>query len=324
MQLHYYRDPLGNFGDDLNPWLWPLLLPGVLDDDPGELLVGIGTLLNHRLPEAPHKHVFGSGVGYGALPRIDRRWTVHAVRGPHSAARLGLAEDRWVCDAAILLRLVEPRRGGTAQGPVGFVPTGQTLDSFDWAALCAAAGIRFISPRADPQHVVQQLLGCRLVLCEAMHAAIVCDALRVPWVAVRCTPDVLADKWADWLASVGLAYQPLDLPTLHGPDGGLRDELKRCLGRLGFGHRITPPPPRPSPSAQRDRALVQLVEAQQASGVLSDERLLAQRTDQLAARVAQFRQGRTCALPAPGRSLSWTPPATGQPAAAAPGTHWRW
>lgn len=299
MQLHYYRDPLGNFGDDLNPWLWPQLLPGVLDDDPGELLVGIGSLLNHRLPALPHKHVFGSGVGYGSLPVIDRRWTFHAVRGPHSAARLGLSACRAVSDSAILLRLVEPRRGASADGPVGFMPTGQTLDSFDWAAMCREAGLEFISPRGDPRQVVQRLLGCRRVLCEAMHGAIVCDALRIPWVAVRCTPDVLAAKWIDWLASLGLDYKPVDLPTLHGEDGGLRDELKRWVGKVGLGRHITPPPPRPSPARLCGLAQSRLAAAARMQGTLSEDRCLEERTEQLALRLAQFRQGRQFALPAP-------------------------
>ena len=33
MKLYYYKAPLGNFGDDLNPWLWPRLLPDIFDDD---------------------------------------------------------------------------------------------------------------------------------------------------------------------------------------------------------------------------------------------------------------------------------------------------
>ena len=63
MKLHYYRDAWGNFGDDLNPWLWPRLLPGHFDRRGDELVLGIGTVLNHRAPRAPVKQVFGAGAG---------------------------------------------------------------------------------------------------------------------------------------------------------------------------------------------------------------------------------------------------------------------
>jgi succinoglycan biosynthesis protein ExoV len=59
--MKLYWSARHNFGDSLNPWLWEKLLPGALDQDSSEILVGIGTLLNHKLPRTGHKHVFGSG-----------------------------------------------------------------------------------------------------------------------------------------------------------------------------------------------------------------------------------------------------------------------
>jgi succinoglycan biosynthesis protein ExoV len=101
MQLYYFKDRRGNFGDDLNPWLWRQLLPEVLQGSPDELFVGIGTLLNHRLPAAPLKHVFGSGHGYGRKPVIDSQWQFHAVRGFETARALGLPKETVITDAAI-------------------------------------------------------------------------------------------------------------------------------------------------------------------------------------------------------------------------------
>ena len=80
MQLYYFKDRHGNFGDDLNPWLWGQLLPEVLRGPSDELFVGIGTLLNHRLPAAPIKHVFGSGHGYGGFTRFVAS-RLHALLG---------------------------------------------------------------------------------------------------------------------------------------------------------------------------------------------------------------------------------------------------
>ncbi|PJN96058.1 hypothetical protein CNY89_04815 [Amaricoccus sp. HAR-UPW-R2A-40] len=49
MELCYHRAPLGNFGDDLNAWLWDELSPGWRDWAADRVLVGVGTLLNTDL-----------------------------------------------------------------------------------------------------------------------------------------------------------------------------------------------------------------------------------------------------------------------------------
>jgi hypothetical protein len=68
MRLHYYKDPHGNFGDDLNPWLWSKLIPDLLDDDGRTLFVGIGTILRREIPRGPGKVVFGSGPVTASRP----------------------------------------------------------------------------------------------------------------------------------------------------------------------------------------------------------------------------------------------------------------
>lgn len=294
MKLFYFKDPHGNFGDDLNPWLWSKLIPELLDDDPDELFVGIGTLLNHRIPAGPRKHVFGSGLGYGRPPLVDDRWTFHAVRGPMTAQALGLSADRSVCDSAILLRQVETRRGGNPNGPVGFIATGQTIGFFDWASLCKQHDIRFISCHDSVDSVLDSLLSCRVVLCEAMHGAIVCDALRVPWVPVRCTTGVLASKWQDWAASIGLTYEPSDIPTLHKTPPKrlqqLKHRVKRTLRDTGLWTRMTPPPPRPSSKADCELAGQKLREAALRLPFLSEEACIARLTDILAERLQALSQ----------------------------------
>ena len=45
MQPFYWESAHGNFGDDLNLWLWDFLLPGFREVHPEVLLVGVGTCL---------------------------------------------------------------------------------------------------------------------------------------------------------------------------------------------------------------------------------------------------------------------------------------
>jgi succinoglycan biosynthesis protein ExoV len=49
MQLYFFRPPAGNFGDDLNTWLWPRLVPRFAESTAADWLVGIGTILDERL-----------------------------------------------------------------------------------------------------------------------------------------------------------------------------------------------------------------------------------------------------------------------------------
>ena len=49
MKPYHWPSHHGNFGDDLNLWLWDALLPGLRDVREETLLVGVGTVLNPTL-----------------------------------------------------------------------------------------------------------------------------------------------------------------------------------------------------------------------------------------------------------------------------------
>jgi hypothetical protein len=106
LKLYYFKGKTAsNFGDELNTWLWPQLLPGMFDDDPDALFLGIGSVLFDFFPSQQQKIVFGSGYGgYTAKPVIDDSWKVYFVRGRLTAEALGLDARLGIGDAAILLR----------------------------------------------------------------------------------------------------------------------------------------------------------------------------------------------------------------------------
>lgn len=231
--LYYCRTEEGNFGDDLNPWLWPRLAPEVCDAQAPALFIGIGTLLSCKVPLSPVKMVFGAGCGYKAPPRIDDRWKVFAVRGPLTAARLGLDPALAVTDSAVLVRTTRPAPR-EKRYPVSFMPHHKSLGQADWAALCARAALHFLDPRQPVEQVLQEILESEVLLAEAMHGAIVADALRVPWIPVRMYSQFLEFKWRDWMQSIGVSAKIADLPPVFESDLPAKEKAIH-LWKMGWG-----------------------------------------------------------------------------------------
>jgi len=232
MKLWYYRDPAGNFGDDLNPWLWPRLLPDFFDGKPDELFLGIGTIIRAGLPAAARKVVFGSGMGYGSPPELDATWEFHCVRGPLTASRLGLPAHLAATDAAALVSTVFHGTGQEKRG-VGFMPHHVSAKMFDWRPFCRRLGIRYLDPTAAVEPTLRALASSTMVIADAMHGAILADTLRVPWVPVTIYDHTNAFKWNDWCASLELEYQPVEIES---PFDNSHERPLRRLG--GYARRV--------------------------------------------------------------------------------------
>ncbi|MHB2264599.1 polysaccharide pyruvyl transferase family protein [Aliihoeflea sp. PC F10.4] len=218
MKLTYYRGSVPNFGDELNTYMWPRLLPaGFLDEDENELFLGIGSILWEQYPKEPRKYVFGSGYGgYANPPDVhDGSWDLIFVRGPRTAAKLELPPEKGICDSAILLRTLDMPQPREDIG-VAFMPHYHSFSRGHWPEACDAAGIRLIDPRDDVEKILAEIRGAKMLITEAMHGAIVADALRTPWLAVRPIHSENAGKWADWSESldIDLAHHPLQPTSL--------------------------------------------------------------------------------------------------------------
>jgi len=236
--LYYTHVKDGNFGDDLNPWLWARLAPEINSDRSPTLFVCIGSLLSDKVPAGPAKVVFGSGFAYGRPARLDSRWYIYAVRGPRTAATLGLDPALALADPAILVRCAG-LPGVETKFPVSFMPHHQSFWYADWQALCLRAGIHCIDARAGVDHVLQEIRQTRLLLTESMHGAIVADALRVPWVAVRLYGQFSELKWRDWAESLRLPLRICDVPPIFerswsSPVGWLH-ATKKTVAAFGLG-----------------------------------------------------------------------------------------
>ncbi|WP_375450191.1 polysaccharide pyruvyl transferase family protein [uncultured Devosia sp.] len=206
MKLVFFRGKVPNFGDELNLHVWPQLLPpGFLDEDAAELFVGIGSIIGTHLPPQARKFVMGSGyAGYMGLPDVhDGTWDIRFVRGPRTADLLKLSPDLAICDSAVLLRAMDP--SPKAQDvDIAFMPHYESLERGLWAEACALAGIKLIDATDPVETVLAQIGGARLLITEAMHGAIVADALRTPWVAARPIFWGHHMKWLDWSEALAI------------------------------------------------------------------------------------------------------------------------
>lgn len=254
MRLYYFESQSGNFGDDLNPWLWNQLIPELLDVQDDTLFVGIGTLLNHRIPTGFKKVVFGSGAGYGDRPLIDDSWNFQCVRGPLTAKALGLDPSLAVTDSAALVSTLPLPKPSRDSG-IAFMPHVSSAINADWEQICKIVDIRYIDPRWNVDRILQEISCTEILVTEAMHGAIIADTLRVPWVPVVCYDYILEFKWLDWSASLGLDYSPDFLPGVWDVERDstlsvrLKNQLKRGLISLGApGKNLTQPP---NPKSQK-------------------------------------------------------------------------
>ncbi|MES2625957.1 MAG: polysaccharide pyruvyl transferase family protein [Pseudomonadota bacterium] len=279
MKLYYYKDELGNFGDDLNPWLWDKLLPGFFDGNEKDWMIGIGTLLNHKLPVAGRKHVFGSGYGYGSKPKLDDSYNFLCVRGPLTAEALNLPKHLAITDSAILIKSVEVPKVNKIY-KFGFIPHHTSIRNFSWDKLCSRLGYNFINPEWSVDKVLSELSKCEIVMCEAMHGAIVCDALRIPWIPLKAYSYISDFKWQDWLLTLDIPYKPIAVPSLYDAESRLtfsekqKNSIKRTLASVGLSSKSwAAPHPQSSSQTLVDEAYKDFLSASTSEAYLSDDAL---------------------------------------------------
>ena len=207
MRLYYWKSPAGNFGDDLNPWIWRQLIPelSALGDDT-VVFSGVGSSLHELLPKGSVNVLLGPGAGYDSIPR--RNYQIYALRGKLTARAMKVPVDIPLGDPAVLVsRFYQPNITASDRPPVVFVPHWTTMELGGWKEPCRRSGCVLVDPRTEYLSVFDLIASARLVIAESMHAAIIADAFRVPWIPVVCTHR-MDFKWRDWLSPFYLDYQP--------------------------------------------------------------------------------------------------------------------
>ncbi|MGD1914662.1 MAG: polysaccharide pyruvyl transferase family protein [Phycisphaerales bacterium] len=210
MELFYFKSNDRNFGDELNAHLLPAIMPEAFSaDGPSGVMVGIGTILDDRLPDAEGTRiVFGSGVRGLSRPKSLDDWDVRFVRGPISGRVTGAP---FVADPAYAVRMLPGYEHAAAgAGPVGLMPHFGSLRAAPWPRIAERLGMRYIDPTGDVTEVLDAIASCKAIVAEAMHGAILADALRVPWARFAAAAwrregiHVHGLKWLDWAMALGV------------------------------------------------------------------------------------------------------------------------
>jgi pyruvyltransferase len=175
---------------------------------------------------------WGSGfIGDGPTLR-HTRLAVAALRGPSSAARLGLDGEVPLGDPGLLASLLLRRRPATRRA-IGIVPHYADLDLpiiEAWASTPSAV----ISPRLPAMEFLEAVASCELILSSSLHGLIVADSLGVAnhWTRLSGRLTGHSFKFRDYLRCLGRSEEPTKLPTPDAMSQTLVDDLVNAYGSV--------------------------------------------------------------------------------------------
>ncbi|EAQ47946.1 polysaccharide pyruvyl transferase family protein [Leeuwenhoekiella blandensis] len=249
MHYLYFKSPKGNFGDDLNPWLWEKLWGDVSQVLQDTYFLGIGSILhngnkNIKELQSENKIVFGSGIrpasDYSHF-QIDPTWDIRFLRGPLSSASLNNKYE-YITDAAYAIRHIDNFESlyinQQKKYKISLMPYFHSVEYFDWRTLCADLGIHYISPHSENgvEETLKEIAQSEFLITEAMHGAILADALRVPWHRfVLSSPHteggrVSEFKWEDWKSSLNIDKGEVSFFPFYTKSGRLNKWSKKLSG----------------------------------------------------------------------------------------------
>lgn len=284
MELCYYKSENGNFGDDLNPYILDHLGKSSQSESDDFILLFIGTILHNNFAEFNNiddfkkrkKIVMGSGIRYLNNPVIiDETWDIRFLRGPLSSLSLLNNCNSFITDPAYLIREtpIFQTLPTVKKYKMSIMPHFLSLDKIDWVEICKKFNINFISPAGrDIETILSEISQSEVLITEAMHGAIIADALRVPWKRFKYASnlyetDLVSEfKWSDWLFSMGLRNEAHNL------------NYSKVLKRLD--PRFNLPMLKPLRGYYLDDSFEHLIKSE--SYQLSNDKLLIEKTERLA------------------------------------------
>lgn len=225
MYLVHYKSDNGNFGDDLNEWLWPQVFnKDIFTKNDNISFWGIGSILMNmewvggfydRAMRNQHQLVLGTGVR--SLKEeliINENWDVLFLRGPLSSYKLLGNFTTYITDSAYFITLLDQYKEYTSlpkKYKVSIIPYFNSISKFDWEKLAKTHNLNLIYPTGNNvEQFIKDVAQSEVVLSEAMHGCMMADILRVPWKRIKFNAhklegEVVSEfKWHDWYASINL------------------------------------------------------------------------------------------------------------------------
>lgn len=217
----FWKSLKGNFGDDLNAYLWTHIWGDKFNNTSNNTdFIGIGSVLgssflSNEIRDDSLKVVFGAGYRpSNIMLQIGDNWDIVFLRGPLSAYALQ-QKGNFITDAAYSLSLLNeyPQLLVTPKKyELSIMPYFRSVGNLDWEKIANKLGAHYISPLAEVgvEQTLIEIAQSRFLITEAMHGAIVADVLRVPWHRFIFSTylfegsNVSDFKWNDWLYSLDI------------------------------------------------------------------------------------------------------------------------
>jgi succinoglycan biosynthesis protein ExoV len=229
MNLNYFISDRGNFGDDLNPYIFHRLFPSCFtekSDAADEIdFYGIGTVIDRRIAPDHHAVFFGTGIRDISLNYNKGKWDIFFLRGPISANVLSCDRSKAITDSAYLILFINEEIRKSIFRPkkyaCSFIPHYRTMTAVDWDRIERLTGIHIIDPGQPVEHVLDGICHSEKILAHAMHGAIMSDICRIPWCRIRMSVEpyerrlVSEVKWNDWLLSMNLTDMPVSIDSFR-------------------------------------------------------------------------------------------------------------
>ncbi|QPG05139.1 polysaccharide pyruvyl transferase family protein [Salinimonas marina] len=204
MKHVYHKDWRGNFGDDLNiPFFKDVLGSHYLNN--GKKFYGIGTLLNNVHGKITDSIIFGSGYGYGEALNIDvGSVDIIGVRGPLTAEKLEIAEDKVIGDPALYLPYLEKfNKLELNEEKIVVALHHTTCELWDFEGY-EDEDIKFLDPASDIYTYIAHIKSAKFVITESLHGAIVAAAYRKPFLPLSLYVNLEMKKWQDFYRSLNI------------------------------------------------------------------------------------------------------------------------